>query len=146
MSWQCVLLNPLANMENGVLVDSSVFIHLLRHDIDPVVALQEEFTSLDLVTCGIVKVEVLRGVKNPKVRERLEDLMSILRFVPSDNTLWDAATDLAWAMDRAGQVIPATDILIAVSAQRIGASVLTLDHHFSMIPRLSMAKFPESWR
>src|SRR5512133_1406046 len=109
MSWRCVSRNPLANMENGVLVDSSVFIHLLRHDIDPVVALQKEFNSLDLVTCGIVKVEVLRGVKNPKVRERLEDLMAILQFVPSDNTLWDAATDLAWTMDRAGQVIPATD-------------------------------------
>ena len=66
--------------------------------------------------------------------------------MPSTNSLWDAATDLAWAMDRAGQVIPATDILIAVSAQRIGASVLTLDHHFAMIPRLSMAKVPESWR
>ncbi len=132
-------------MENGVLVDSSVFIHLLRRDVDPVVALQEEFNSLDLVTCGIVKVEVLRGVKNPKVRERLEDLMAILQFVPSDNALWDAATDLAWTMDRAGQVIPATDILIAVSAQRVGASVLTLDHHFATIPRLSMAKVPESW-
>ena len=132
-------------MENGVLVDSSVFIHLLRHDVDPVVALQEEFNSLDLVTCGIVKVEVLRGVKNPKVRERMEDLMAILQFVPSDNALWDAATDLAWTMDRAGQVIPATDILIAVSALHVGASLLTLDQHFSVVPRLSMAKVPDSW-
>lgn len=132
-------------MENGVLVDSSVFIHLLRHDIDPVVALQQEYRSIDLVTCGMVQMEVLRGVKNPKVRERLEDLMSILQFVPSDNALWDAATELAWSMDRAGQVIPATDILIAVSAQRVGASMLTLDHHFAMIPRLDMAKVPKSW-
>ena len=49
-------------------------------------------------------------------------------------------------MDRAGQVIPATDLIIAVSAQRVGASLLTLDHHFEMIPRLSMAKFPDAWR
>lgn len=133
-------------MENGVLVDSSVFIHLLRRGLDPVDALREEFGALDIVTCGVVKIEVLRGMKTPKARAHMESFLSVCQFVPSNNALWDAAIDLAWSMDRAGQIIPATDILIAVSAQRVGASILTLDHHFAMIPRLGMAKVPESWR
>ena len=65
--------------------------------------------------------------------------------MPTTNARYDEATELAWSLDRSGQVIPATDILIAVSALHVGASVLTLDQHFSVVPRLSMAKVPESW-
>ena len=133
-------------MENGVLVDSSAFIHLLRRHVDPVVALQEEYGTVDLVTCGIIKVEVLRGINTPKARAHVEALLSMFQFVQSDNSLWDEAVELAWSMDRAGQVIPATDILIAVSARRVGASILTLDPHFEMIPRLRMARYPDTWR
>ena len=140
-----MLPNPLANMENGVLVDSSVYIHLLRKGIDPVEAFLEEFGPLDVVTCGIVKVEVVRGIKTPKARAHMETFLSVCQFVPTTNARYDEATELAWSLDRSGQVIPATDILIAVSALHVGASVLTLDHHFSVVPRLSMAKVPQSW-
>lgn len=108
-------------------------------------ALLDDVGALNIVTCGIVKTEVVRGLKTPKAKAHMEAFLSICQFVPSTNFLWDAATDLAWTMDRAGQVIPAADILIAVSAQRVGASVLTLDRHFAMIPKLSMAKVPKSW-
>ena len=133
-------------MENGVLVDSSVYIHLLRRGLDPVAALQEEYGSVDVVTCGIVKIEVLRGLRTPKARAHMEAFLSVCQFVPTNNALWEEAVEMAWSLDRAGQIIPATDILIAVSAQHVGASVLTLDHHFEMIPRLRMASVPDAWR
>ena len=132
-------------MENGVLVDSSVYIHLLRKGVDPVAALQAEYGSIDIVTCGIIKVEVLRGIRNLKARTQMETFFSLCLNVPSHNSIWDSTVELAWALERSGQVIPATDILIAVSALHVGASVLTLDQHFSVVPRLSMAKVPESW-
>lgn len=132
-------------MENGVLVDSSVFIHLLRKGFDPVAAFLEEFGALNVVTCGIVKLEVLRGIKTPKARAHMEAFLSVCQFVPTTNARYDEATELAWSMDRAGQVIPATDIIIAVSARFVGASVLTLDKHFSLVPGLSVVEFPESW-
>ena len=133
------------NMENGILVDSSVFIRLLRRDLDPLVAFATEFVGRDLVTCGIVRIEVVRGIKDLRVRAQVEGMLSLCRNIPTDAAIYDAATDLAWSLDRSGQVIPATDILIAVSALHVGASVLTLDQHFSVVPRLSMAKVPESW-
>jgi predicted nucleic acid-binding protein len=39
-----------------------------------------------------------------------------------------------WQLDRQGKVVPAIDALIAESAKRVGAVILTLDSHFQMIP------------
>jgi len=41
---------------------------------------------------------------------------------------------LLWQLDRQGTIVPATDALIAESARRIGAVILTLDAHFQLIP------------
>jgi predicted nucleic acid-binding protein len=39
-----------------------------------------------------------------------------------------------WQLDHRGKVVPAVDALIAQSAKRVGAVILTLDSHFQMIP------------
>ena len=54
--------------------------------------------------------------------------------VPTDNRLWEEAEQTLWELDRKGMVLPLTDAVIACSAQRVGAVVLTYDHHFSQIP------------
>jgi predicted nucleic acid-binding protein len=55
-------------------------------------------------------------------------------YVPTDNRLWASAEELLWQLDRQGIVIPVIDALIAESARRIGAVILTLDAHFQLIP------------
>ena len=55
-------------------------------------------------------------------------------YVPSDNRLWNATEELLWQLDRQGIIVPVTDALIAESAKRIGAVILTLDPHFQQIP------------
>jgi predicted nucleic acid-binding protein len=55
-------------------------------------------------------------------------------YVPADNRLWEATDELLWQLDRQGKVVPAIDALIAESAKRVGAVILTLDSHFQMIP------------
>lgn len=133
-------------MERTVLVDSTIYIQLLRRGIDPSTALPEQMETLNLVTCGMVQIEVLRGVRNPNIKRKLEEFMSVMIFVTTDNLLWAEAAELAWQLDRQGRVLPATDVLIAACALRSGAEVLTHDKHFEDIPHLPLAKVPDPWR
>ncbi len=123
-------------MVNAALVDSNVFIDLLRQGCDPTWELRAWAHDMDLVTCGMIRLEVLRGIKQPTVRERVSAFMDVMCCVPTDNRLWSEAADLAWRLDRRSIVLPAQDILIAACALRFGAAVLTADAHFRKIPDL----------
>lgn len=129
-------------MDVPILVDSSVYIRLMRQRLDPVAVLFEHYDTVNLVTCGMVQVEVLRGIRVPRARARLEAFMSVMQYVPADERLWREATDLAWRVDRLGQPIQATDALIAASALRLSASVLTLDSDFQRVPGLHVLSLP----
>lgn len=129
-------------MDLPILVDSSVYIRLLRQRLDPVAVLFEHYDTVNLVTCGMVKLEILRGMREPRARRRLEDFMSVMQYVPTDDRLWRQATDLAWQMDRLGAPIQATDALIAAAAQSKGASVLTRDSDFRRVPGLHVLALP----
>lgn len=124
-----------------VLVDSSVYIHLLRTGTDPVAALAERFEATELVGCDIVRCEVLRGIIRPRARADLATFFDLLVHVTMDHRTWQETENLAWRLDRAGQVLPLTDIIIATCAFRAGASVLTRDRHFAQIPQLPLAEW-----
>ena len=119
-----------------LLVDSSFYIHLAREGWDPLQALALAAMETDLAVCGVVRAEVGRGIRQPKARERFQAFWNVMLNVPTDNRLWQAVEELAWELDRAGHVLPFTDLVIAGCARRIGAAVLTLDHHFALIPGL----------
>lgn len=129
-------------MDLPILVDSSVYIRLMRQRLDPVAVLFEHYDTVNLVTCGMVRLEVIRGVKHPRIRERLEQFMSVMQYVPADERLWGEATALASQSDRLGLPIQATDAIIAASALRLGASVLTLDSDFGRVPGLHVLSLP----
>ena len=134
-------------MANEVLVDSNVYIRLMKHGRDPVATLYDwsEREGRPLAVCGMVRLEVLRGVKVVRFYQSISDLMDVMINVPSDNRLWDEATDLAWNMDRKGFVIPGADAVIAASALRLGASVMTSDAHFSKVDGLRVIAPPQEW-
>ncbi len=129
-------------MDLPILVDSSVYILLMRQRLDPVAVLFEHYDTVNLITCGIVRLEVMRGMREPLARRRLEEFMAVMQYVPTDELLWRDATDLAWRMDRAGLPIQATDALIAAAALRKGASVLTRDSDFQRVPGLHVLALP----
>jgi predicted nucleic acid-binding protein len=133
-------------MESAVLVDSCVYITLLREGLDPATELLQRTSLDDLGTCGMVRMEVLRGLKVPKVKTRLSEFFDVLQNVPTDNRIWDEATELAWQLGREGTTLPAQDILIATCARRLGAAVLTFDKHFAMIPKLRVYRSIEELR
>jgi predicted nucleic acid-binding protein len=125
-------------MESAVLVDSCVFIGLLREGRDPIAELAERIPLDQLATCGMVRLEVIRGLSQPKARRILEEFMDVMLNVPTDNRLWEQATDLAWKLGRSGVTLPSGDIIIAACAQRLPAAVLTYDKHFLSIPDMKV--------
>ena len=121
-----------------ILVDSCVYIHLLRTGQEIPSALKHFRKERDLVTCGVVRCEVLRGIKAPKLYRSLSSYLSCMLYAPTLNHTWELAEQLVWKMDRQGKTIPITDILIATAALQMNAAVLTFDHHFSFIPELTV--------
>jgi tRNA(fMet)-specific endonuclease VapC len=124
-----------------VLVDSSVYIHLLRGGFDPIATLAQRFEATELVGCDVVRCEVLRGIIRPKARADLVMFFDLLVHVTMDHRAWQETEELAWRLDRAGKVLPLTDLIVAVCALRASAEVLTRDPHFKMVPQLRLAEW-----
>jgi predicted nucleic acid-binding protein len=117
-----------------VLADSSYYIQALREGRDPLRSLALAAAMRDLAVCGIVRCEVGRGIREPKVLQSFQATWNVMINIPTDNRLWEAVEATAWKLDRSGIVLPLTDVVIACCAQRIGAVILTFDRHFSQIP------------
>lgn len=120
------------------MVDSNVFINCLKKGLDPVEQLSERYSVSELVTCGMIKLEVLRGIKNLKVRDRLAEFMSIMQYVVADNRIWEEATEIAWRLSRTGSSLAGADAVIAASAVRADAVLLTADRDFEPIGNLDL--------
>ena len=125
-----------------ILVDSCYYIDLSRRGIDPLSHLTAASAVLerDLVTCGIVRCEVGRGIKTPRVLAAFQAFWDVMLYVPTDNFVWEETERLAWELGRKGHQPPLQDIVIANCAKKIGAAVLTLDRHFELVPGLAVMR------
>lgn len=90
--------------------------------------------SRDVATCGIVRCEVGRGIREPALLKKFDARWDVMLYVPTDNKLWAEAEAMLWQLDRRGLNLPLADVVIACCAWRIGAVVLTHDSHFDLIP------------
>lgn len=125
-----------------VLVDSSIYIELLRTGKDPVEVLTRDFEPEEIVSCSIVRCEVLRGLVRVETKTYLAAFFDLLVHASMDELAWRQTEELAWDLDRSGKVLPLTDLIIAVCTFRTGASLLTHDRHFELIPALPLANWP----
>ncbi len=123
-------------MAGRALVDSSYFIGRLRAGADPLEELATYSDDWEMLTCGVVMVEVLRGMKQKPALKRMTEYMGCMLYVPTLNAVWERAAKLAWELDRAGRVMQVTDLMIAVCALESEAAVLTLDEDFARVPGL----------
>ncbi|MCU0792231.1 MAG: PIN domain-containing protein [Opitutaceae bacterium] len=119
-----------------VLVDSSYFITLQNRRIDPLAHLSEFELDYDIAITGVVWAEVLRGRSDPHLRDRYEHAFSLARLLHLSAAGWQRMARLAWELDRKGDVLPLTDLIIAATALEHRAAVLTFDRHFQKIPGL----------
>jgi len=125
-------------MSEDILVDSAIYIDLLRTGKNVPLRLISHLRAGCLYNCGIVRAEVLRGVKPPDKRDELEAFFDIIPEVPTDARLWQYVSHLGWELGRRGKWPSVTDLAIAACALRIGARLVSPDAHFSDIPGLKV--------
>lgn len=136
MTWK-----PYANgTSRPMLIDSTFFIDALRRRQDVRFLLRPWLIAGQLWTCGVVRAEVVRGVRSPRIKADLNDLFDVIAEVPVDAGLWQATVELAWELDRRGAILPLTDLIIAACALQVGAPVVTLDAHFGLVPGLQIRR------
>ncbi len=123
-------------MSVPVMVDSCWYIQQARNGCDPLRALAFMADSRDIATCGLVKAEVGRGIRERRHLDRYLAAWAVMLYVPSDFSRWEKTLELAWALDRRGVTLPLQDVHIAACALSISAVVLTYDQHFQRIPGL----------
>lgn len=125
-------------MANLILPDSNIYIGILRAGGDPFrdFAAGIDEHDWEFATCGMVMLEVCRGLREPHLLKRFRERFAVMIFIPTTNQIWERAAQLAWSLDRQGRVIPAQDILIAAHALATNSIVLTADAHFREIPGL----------
>jgi predicted nucleic acid-binding protein len=123
-----------------MLVDSTIYIDLLRSGEDVPYVLRPFLLSGQLFVCGVIRAEVLRGIRTIATRSEFSELFDLMVEVPTDARIWQMAADLAWKLDRRGAILPLTDIVIACCALVADTAVITTDPHFSQIPDLTVRR------
>lgn len=123
-----------------ILVDSTVFIDLLRARRDPRVVLAPHVRAGWIGTCDVIRLEVVRGIVLPDCRADLEEFFDLMPRLELDGDVWRRARELGWTLDRAGQVLPATDLVIAACALVHRAALVSTDRHFGFVPGLKVWK------
>lgn len=121
-------------MSRPVMVDSSWYIARARLGKDPLLDLALVAEDRDIAVCGMIVVEVGRGIRTPRFRQRYEEAWANMLYVAACQDRWHETLQLAWHLDRSGIVLPLQDLHIAACALHIGAVILTTDQHFQQIP------------
>lgn len=124
---------------NSFLVDTSVWIFALRKKFIP--SIKERISQLlkehMLLTNGMIKLEILGGVKIEEEFRRLKARFDALDEVEIDTAVWETAYKMAFDLRRKGITVPSTDILIAACALTTGSTLVHADAHFDVMAKHS---------
>jgi predicted nucleic acid-binding protein len=122
------------------MVDSTLFIDWMRRRRNPTAILRPYVLLGRIATCGVIRVEVLRGMVKPAAKAETENLLGALIDIPFAAPVWNRIAEIAWSLDRKGAILPTSDLMIAGCALHVGATVVTYDNHFAEIPGLPVIK------
>jgi len=121
-----------------ILADSSFYIAAERSGEDAFGQFRADFPGCELVTCGMVMLEVLPWIRGDKILAHTR--RRVLPTKLHSNPALYLAARLAYhaRFEAGGRPINVQDIVIAACAMEAGATVLTLDQHFSEIACLKV--------
>lgn len=119
----------------AVLVDTSVWSLAYRRDTSPdqveVAALREILARGEVVTSGVIYLELLRGFTAPRTRSTVESDFDAVPFLTPRRQDYGGAADLSLACRRAGVELGTVDALIAQLAIAHDLTLLTTDQDFT---------------
>ena len=125
---------------DAVIVDSCIWIGIMRQGRDPRQELMPLLRVGHLYNCGVIRAEVLRGMKVESRRRDLEAFFDIIPEVPTDAKIWRLVSNMGWTLARMGKTPPVTDLTIAACTMRARATLITADAHFDDIPGLNLSE------
>jgi predicted nucleic acid-binding protein len=98
-----------------------------------------------LAVCGAVELEVLHSARSKADAERIRDEMRGFDWLPTPDEAWDRALDVQTRLIAAGnwKALSVSDLVIAATAERNGATVLHYDGDYDMIA--SVTGQPMRW-
>lgn len=102
--------------------------------------LGDALMRIEVVTCGVVLFELLQGIKNPDEETKVQNALQALPHLEMTRDLWIRAGQLAAKLRNTGHTLPLSDIIIATLALEHACAVMTIDHHFEIIPGLNIVK------
>ncbi len=129
-------------LNKAYLIDTSVWIFALRKQFNPFIKEYVDRLLKDHIVLinGMIKLELLGGVKTEKEFNRLKSRLDALEEIKIDNSVWGIAYQIAFNLRQNGITVPYTDILIAASAIKSKAILVHIDKHFDMIARYTNLK------
>lgn len=122
-----------------LLIDSSVWIDYYRPGGPESLrrALRQALAEDAVVTTGLIVVEVVQGAKTEVAYSLLWDDMTALPWLEVNPAVVQQATRWGFALQRQGNAVPATDLLIAALAVEHSCRLWHLDAHFERIASLA---------
>lgn len=116
------------------LIDSSAWIEYLRPKGSQKVKqrIRDILQKEEAVSCGIIIVEILRGAKNEKDFLSLNESLRSLPQILIDDPIIERASKWGFILDRKGQFVSTTDLLIASAAYK-KARLIHVDSDFELI-------------
>jgi predicted nucleic acid-binding protein len=120
-----------------VIIDTSVWIESFRPGSEKSFQrLVKDLIIQDLVLLpGIIKTELLRGTKNTKEFNQLNQMLKGLAYLAVDEDFWERLSNFSFQLFRKGITVPLTDTYIALLCIENQASLLHRDKHFDMIAK-----------
>jgi predicted nucleic acid-binding protein len=116
-----------------ILVDSNVLIAAIRTGDPKITALLRAHNA---AACGVVRAELLHGVRSAADRRNTLALLGTLGHVPTPDAVWDAVGDNLYALRTNGVTVPFPDAILANLALVNDLELWTRDAHFALIQRV----------
>jgi predicted nucleic acid-binding protein len=130
--------SPPPARETAALVDSSFFVRQQRFGLDVFVELALWCRRYELLSCGMVRMEVLHGTRSAHALQRYTELFAAMREIPTTVRTWDRAIEIARHLTSTSTPIPPQAALIAAHALEAGAAIITLDTDYRRVPGLTV--------
>ena len=124
---------------NRVLADTSIWVEYFNRPKSEYAERLAEFLEIEVVyITGIILAELLQGAKTHAEFNLLRNNLKVLPLLKETDKTWEKVGKLSFDLQRKGIVIPLSDCLIAVLAQKNNCQVFTLDNHFTYVPQLEI--------
>ena len=130
---------------NKVLADTSAWIEFFRPGGDKNYRsiLCQLIDDNEVVLCGVVLTELLRGARSEKEYQELEEYLSTLTYFETPEILWKKAGREASLLLRKGVQVPTTDLMIATVAIEYKLTLLHRDKHYDLLQKHTSLKIFE---